>query len=242
MGRVVRGLLLRQMGRLSHGLVLHQLRIFDTASTKLVKEFRPPGSNTRGGWTRSFVRFSPDGKFLIAQEHTGRVETFDIYRYVIWGVEDGRCYWSSEKTGGWMSGGNRYLIGFFGKNKTVLDLLTDQEVAIRNAPTTDRRLIGMSRDGKVLAFVGTKTGAERVPGFPKLSVFLTPAPTLPDLGGHPDGDFLPPISISPGAGQSLIISFARNSQSSYSQRVCANPSDMPEGLEACNADGNGSFA
>jgi len=166
----------------------NQLRIFETATAKLVKEFRPPGDDKRGGWHRSFVRYSPDGKFLMAQEHTGRVETFDVYRFVVWGVADGKRYWSSEKRGGWISAGNRYLLG---DAKTVFDLLTDREVPVGNAPKEDRRLVGMSGDGKWLAFVGPKSEADRGQAIQKLSIYLTPATVLPDPGGLADGRLAP---------------------------------------------------
>lgn len=152
-----------------------QLRIFNTSKGELVKELRPEDQgNARRSTYRSYVRYSPDGKFLMAQEHTGRIETFDVYRFVIWGVADGRRYWSAENRSGWISAGNRYLLG---DDKFLLDLLTDRTVPVRNGSPQGRRIAGMSPDGKMLAFVGTQDGAG--PGSTNLSVFLTPAPVLP---------------------------------------------------------------
>lgn len=150
-----------------------QLRIFNTSKGELVKELRPEDQgNTRRSSYRSAVRFSPDGKFLMAQEHTGRIETFDVYRFVIWGVADGRRYWSAENRSGWIGAGNRYLLG---DDKFLLDLFTDRTVPVRNGSPQGRRIAGMSPDGKTLAFVGPQDGSNGT----NLSVFLTPAPVLP---------------------------------------------------------------
>ena len=168
-----------------------QLRLFSTATGELVKELRPPdkGNALRSGY-RSSVRFSPDGKYLMAQEHTGRIETFDIYRFVVWGVADGRRYWAVEKQGGWISAGNRYLLR---DDKFVLDLLTDRTVPIRNGATDGRQLAGMSADGKTLAFVGPGSGAA-IGNVRPLSVYLTPAPVLPQPDDFAGRD-VPPIDL-----------------------------------------------
>lgn len=173
----------------------NQLRIFETASAKLVKELRPP-HKSRGGWQRSFVRFSPSGHFLIAQEHTGRVETFDIYRHVIWGVADGRRYFEQEAkprvehVPQWVSAGDRYTLY---DDKAVFDLLTDQLIPIRNAAAAGRRLTATSADGKVLAFVGPASDRPEPGGrgSQKTSVYLTAAPVLPPVGGLAGGDLAP---------------------------------------------------
>ena len=126
----------------------------------------------------------------MAQEHTGRIETFDVYRFVIWGVADGRRYWAAEKQGGWISAGNRYLLR---DDKFVLDLLTDRTVPIRNGTPEGRQLAGMSADGKTLAFVGPGSGAAIETARP-LSVYLTPAPVLPQPDDFAGRD-VPPIDL-----------------------------------------------
>ncbi len=156
---------------------LARLRVFETATGKLVKELRPPDQDGRSRSYRSWVAYSPDGRFLIAQEHTGRVETFDVSRFVIWGVADGKRYWERENRGGSISAGNRYLIT---DAKTVLDLLGDEAVEIGNAPTDDRQLAAMSADGKTLAFLGPVSAPSPTPGgHRRFSIYLTPALVLP---------------------------------------------------------------
>ena len=168
-----------------------QLRLFSTATGELVKELRPPDQgNARRSSYRSSVRFSPDGKYVMAQEHTGRIETFDVYRFVVWGVADGRRYWAVEKQGGWISAGNRYLLR---DDKFILDLLTDRTVPIRNGATDGRQLAGMSADGKTLAFVGPGSGAA-IGNVRPLSVYLTPAPVLPQPDDFAGRD-VPPIDL-----------------------------------------------
>ena len=167
-----------------------QLRIFSTATGELIREFRSADKPSPGRTYRGFVHFSPDSNYLMAQEHTGRIERFDVWRFVIWGVKDGRQYWAEEKQGGWMSADNRYLVR---DHRSVLDLLTDRTVPIENAPMQARHFVGSSSDGKTLAFLGPGSapgiGASR-----PLSIFLTPAPVLPQPDDFAGRD-VPPIDL-----------------------------------------------
>jgi hypothetical protein len=176
----------------------NRLEILETASGKLVKEIQPANPKLSSGGTAS-VSFSPDGRFLIARESAGRGEIFDEYRYVIWGVSDGRRYWQRMHRGGWISADNRYVLS---GAKTVLDLLTDQDVPIKNAPVEERSMAGMSHDGKLLAFVApaSEKPDPGTRGFQKLSVYVTPAPVLSPAGGLGGGDLSPAELESAWAG------------------------------------------
>lgn len=151
----------------------NQLRVFDIASGKLVRELQPPFDRSKSWSNRGFVRYSPDGQYLIACEHTGRVETFDKFRYAIWGVADGKRLWENLDRGGTIGAGNRYVLT---DTKAVRDLLTDEMVPIGKAPDEGRHLAGMSPDGTLLAFLGRPSGDAR--GM-KWAIYLTPAPVLP---------------------------------------------------------------
>jgi hypothetical protein len=162
---------------------MNQLRIVDAATGKITRELQPMDDSKRSLPSYSFVQYSPDGQFIMAQEHTGRVKIFDIYRYVIWGVADGRRYWEQENSGGSISAGNRYLIS---DAKSVRDLLSDEVIPIENA-IENRSLKGMSRDGKLLAFVGKASAkVDDSKAYP-LSIYLTPAPVLPPVVGDKQG-------------------------------------------------------
>lgn len=154
-----------------------RISLWDTATGKLVREVRPgtpaaPGSGLQRG---GHVVFSPDGRFLVAREPSGEVlNSFEQYRAVIWGVEDGKRYghFNQYRVETRLSADGRYLLT---GSESVHDLLTDRAVPVANA-VKNRTLSATSPDGKTLAFVGEAKGPN--PGR-WYSVHLTPAPTLP---------------------------------------------------------------
>jgi hypothetical protein len=160
----------------------NRLRIFETATGKMVRELRPPHDNT--GWNRSHVRYSPDGRYLMAGEFGYRNSPFDKHRFVIWGVEDGMRYSERIDRGGWIGAGNRYLVEDV---RSVYDLLTDESVPIGKRPVERagedrfpprRILCGMSPDGGTLVFHDTPSTDPNMQTS-KRALYITPAPILP---------------------------------------------------------------
>jgi WD40 repeat protein len=171
----------------------NQLRVFETATGKLVRELRPEFPSTRFERYESFVRFSPDGQYLLACEFLGRSDNRDRIQFVIWGVNDGKRYWQTTDSSlissstvypsGLIGPGNRYLVT---NTKTVYDLLTDERVPIKdpfdkeaNQRFPTRYPVGASPDGSVLAFVGDPSNNDEAARTGKLAIYLTPAPILP---------------------------------------------------------------
>ena len=148
------------------------LQLWDAGTGKMVRELRKGVGLSAGPFASGeFVRFSPDGRFLVARENTGVVDNFERHRAVIWGTNDGKRYALFDQFGGgYLSADNRYLlIGDGG----IHDLLTDRPVPIANRGH-DRHVVAVSPDTKMLAFIGLAPGSTN-----SRALYLTPAPVLP---------------------------------------------------------------
>jgi RNA polymerase sigma factor (sigma-70 family) len=167
------------------------VRLFDTATGKLVRELRPANEGVNGKHGSGAIRFSTDGRFLVACEHTGRVEIFDKYRAVVWSVADGKRQLEVPDLGApALSRDNRYIvIGSLTQDRPfLLDLLTGKEATARNPQTGDWRLIGHSPDGRTLAYAAPTDNRGE-----DYQVYLTSAPDLPEPlvgNGPPNADAL----------------------------------------------------
>lgn len=143
--------------------------LWDVGTGKQVRELRKAVDRGAGPLVSGeYIRFSPDGRFLVTRESTGVVEIFHQSRTVIWGVADGKRYATFDK-GSRLSADNRYLMLGDGD---VRDLLIDRIVPIANR-VAHRHLTAVSPDGKTLAFVGPASGSKT-----GQSLYLTPAPVL----------------------------------------------------------------
>jgi RNA polymerase sigma factor (sigma-70 family) len=167
------------------------VRLFDAATGKLVREIREANPAPNGKHGTGEIRFSPDGKFLVACEHTGRVEIFDKYRAVVWSVADGKRHHEVlDLTSVPLSADNRaLLLGRLAPGKPFLhDMLTGKNIPVKNSQTDDWLRIGQSLDGKTLAFAAPSEANSA-----EYRLYLTSVPELPEplVGkGAPDADGL----------------------------------------------------
>ena len=152
------------------------LRLFDTSTGKLVKEYRSAFKQS-GLSSHGHVRFSPDGRFISAAEHTGRVETFDKYRAVVWGVADGKRYVEVEDySSAVLSADNRYLFtgGLASNQKFLFDLLTGEPISIADPKQgLEWWFIGRTPDAKTLIYAGPASSDRN-----RYQVYLASAPEL----------------------------------------------------------------
>jgi hypothetical protein len=164
-----------------------QLRVFDIASGKLVREMR---AADRGGTTYNYsstIRYSPDGRYLVAGGQSGALDSPEKPQLAIWGVEDGVRYSPLSDPRARIGLGNRYLLS---DAKSVYDLFTDERVPIGNGAAEDvapkglggeRVLLGTSPNGSILVFHGPPSAEPGNVRLGKRSLYLTPAPVLHPL-------------------------------------------------------------
>jgi WD40 repeat protein len=198
------------------------VRLFDAATGKPLRELRPANPYPNGKHGSGEVRFSPDGQFLIVCEHTGRVETFDRYRAVVWRLADGkRCAEAPDLTAPAMSADNRALVvGALAPGRPFLiDLLTGEPISVRNSKTEQWWPVGHSADGKTLAYAApTETDTS------KYRVYLVSVPELPDplVGkGPPAADALALLWAGWGSDSELRREYARKWLAAHPDRAVA---------------------
>jgi WD40 repeat protein len=152
-----------------------QLRIFDTTTGKLERELRRQTAPSGLSLTASYISYSPDGRYLLAGEGTVASNP-STHEYGIWKVEDGKRL-LGNRTGlqGLIGPGSRYVVT---DSKAVFDIVANELVPIENTPAAERRLVGASADGTMLAFLGPAERARQNPPTNERKIYLTPAPVL----------------------------------------------------------------
>ena len=111
------------------------VRLFDAATGKLVRELRPPNASTSSRNDDRGIRFSPDGRFLVAREHPGRPGAIDVPQAVVWSVADGKRLLEVANLGSPpLSPDNRALVIGNPRWQAVLPRLADREGRLGQEP------------------------------------------------------------------------------------------------------------